>query len=215
MVSVAFFAYIPHNGQAASVDWTVPAFAVLLPLFGLVWWGFQRREGALRDLAEGELLTSCNSLHCHTDFASPHAPGALPRAPAPAGRPGTPARAAHIVCAPQLAVSEVEAGKVSAACSVRRAVIMLALNQLLPHCDWLLMQLPPPSPRRAAVWQSAADGMRGRAVKTLVLHLSLAHRDWLPPGQPPPGHALTVQHTLHMLLGAGRGLLRQCVVLPC
>ena len=53
MVSVAFFAYIPHNGQAASVDWTVPAFAVLLPLFGLVWWGFQRREGALRDLAEG------------------------------------------------------------------------------------------------------------------------------------------------------------------
>ena len=56
MVSVAFFAYVPHTGQAASVDWTVPAFAVLLPLFGLVWWGFQRREGALRDLAEGEAL---------------------------------------------------------------------------------------------------------------------------------------------------------------
>ena len=65
------------------------------------------------------------------------------------------------------------------------------------------------------MWQSAADGLRGRAVKTLVLHLSLAHRDWLPPGQLPPGHALTVQHTLHMLLGAGWGLTRQCVVLPC
>lgn len=55
--------------------------------------------------------------------------------------------------------------------------------------------------------------MCGRAVKTLVLHLSLAHRDWLPVGQLPPGHALTVQHTLHMLLGAGRGCPGHCVVL--
>ncbi|KAK9846324.1 hypothetical protein WJX81_001504 [Elliptochloris bilobata] len=93
IVSVAFFAYEPPNGQAAAVDWTVPAFAVLLPLFGLVWWGFQRREGALRDLAD---------------------------------------------------------------------------------------------------------------VKTLVLHISLAHRDWLPLGQLPPGHALTVQHTLHLLLESMR-----------
>jgi len=42
------------------------------------------------------------------------------------------------------------------------------------------------------------------AVKTLVLHLSLAHRDSLPAGQLPPGHALTVQHTLHLLLGAAQ-----------
>ena len=47
------------------MDWTVPAFAVLLPLFGLVWWGFQRREGALRDLAEGKVLIAYKSLHCH------------------------------------------------------------------------------------------------------------------------------------------------------
>ena len=47
------------------MDWTVPAFAVLLPLFGLVWWGFQRREGALRDLAEGKVLMDSKSLHCH------------------------------------------------------------------------------------------------------------------------------------------------------
>ena len=40
-------------------------------------------------------------------------------------------------------------------------------------------------------------------MKTLVLHMSLAHRDWLPSGQLPAGHALTVQHTLHMLLGVG------------
>ncbi len=53
IVSVAFFAYVPPHGQTAATDWTVPAFAVLLPLFGLVWWGFQRREGALRDLAQG------------------------------------------------------------------------------------------------------------------------------------------------------------------
>ena len=46
---------MPHNGQAVAIDWTVPAFAVLLPLFGLVWWAFQRREGALRDLAQGAL----------------------------------------------------------------------------------------------------------------------------------------------------------------
>lgn len=39
-------------------------------------------------------------------------------------------------------------------------------------------------------------------MKTLVLHTSLAHRDWLPAGQLPPGHMLTVQHTLHLLLGA-------------
>ena len=50
-----------------------------------------------------------------------------------------------------------------------------------------------------------ADDSAACAVKTLVLHMSLAHRDWLPPGQLPPGHALTVQHTLHMLLGAGLG----------
>lgn len=55
IISVVFFAYVPHNGQAAAIDWTVPAFAVLLPLFGLVWWAFQRREGALRDLAQGAL----------------------------------------------------------------------------------------------------------------------------------------------------------------
>ena len=60
--------------------------------------------------------------------------------------------------------------------------------------------------------------LSGRAVKTLVLHISLAHRDGLPLGQLPPGHALTVQHTLHMLLGARLGPQRLefagCAVRP-
>ena len=80
-------------------------------------------------------------------------------------------------------------------------------------CSWSSCRQPPAEQRggTGSTESVIADGLRGRAVKTLVLHMSLAHRDWLPLGQLPPGHALTVQHTLHMLLGVGLGLHRRHV----
>lgn len=113
VVSVAFFAYIPHNGRAASVDWTVPAFAVLLPLFGLVWWGFQRREGALRDLAEGEFLMERKSLHCLSTFPCTCSGTRPPQHDAIAA-------AAQVACASQLAVIQQGRGNTQY-CMQRRA----------------------------------------------------------------------------------------------
>jgi hypothetical protein len=38
-----------------SIDWTVAAFMVFLPLLGSLWWVYARREQALMDLAQGVL----------------------------------------------------------------------------------------------------------------------------------------------------------------
>lgn len=52
IVSVLFFKYI-NGGRVQSLNWTVAAFVVLLPLVSSLWWAFERRERALSELAQG------------------------------------------------------------------------------------------------------------------------------------------------------------------
>lgn len=52
VVSVLFYTYI-NGGRVRSIDWTVAAFVVLLPLVGSLWWAYERRERALAELAQG------------------------------------------------------------------------------------------------------------------------------------------------------------------
>ncbi|CAL5222534.1 g4909 [Coccomyxa viridis] len=73
IISVFFFTYIEH-GRTQYIDWSVASFMVFLPLLSTVWWTYQRREQALRDLAETKILLQHIAL-AHKDWLPS---GALP-----------------------------------------------------------------------------------------------------------------------------------------
>eukprot|EP00887_Chlorella_sp_A99_P002845 scaffold6.g2845.t1 len=71
IVSVSFFTYYrggevatSNNQLALDLDWTLISFTVVLPLVGLIWFGFARRERCLDELAKARILmTSIYAAH--------------------------------------------------------------------------------------------------------------------------------------------------------